>query len=580
MSTPTNSIESSAARRVSRRPTRHFEGHSTWVRCVAYFPDGRHIASASDDRTVIVWDVESGKQDGQPLQHDSKVLWIAISPDGRRITSGVYQGGMVIWDALRREVVREIKGDVYRVAYSPDGRWIAATSMGIKGVVRLWDADTGEPGREPLKCDDEVFYVAFSPNRSQIAVGFQDGFFRVFDISTGESVVGPIKGHTDIVSSVVYSPDGHFLITASFDKSIRVWDSKTGVQVGKPMLGHKNHVYSISITADGRRIVAAGLDIRVWDLETRLQIGDSFFTDYGIFSVAFSPNGQYIISSSGNDVCLWDAASFAIQGSVFKGHTEDVWCVAYFPDGRHIASASGDKTVIIWDIKSGRQDGQPLQHDSSIKRHYVHRLAYSPDGRWIATGGQRVVRLWDADTGRPGRELLECGGYVTCVTFSPDGSRIAAGCDDGSFQVIDVSTGEVVVGPIKGHTKLVASVMYSPDGRLLITGSWDSSIRVWDSKTGLEVGKPMWHGRDVNCISITADGRRIANAGYDKTVRVWDLETRLQVGDSFDATVSVAFSPDGRSVISNKGNDVHLWDTESLVIQGSVSIFNLLQYSF
>ncbi|KAH7916937.1 WD40 repeat-like protein [Leucogyrophana mollusca] len=214
------------------KPRRVF---SHGVRSVAYFPDGRHIASASLDKTVIIWDVESGRQDGQPLQHDSRVEWIAISPDGRRIASGIDEGGM-IWDALTRKVVQEIKGGgVYKVAYSPDGRWIATVPTAHEGLVRLWDADTGRPGREPLKSG---FCVAFSPDGSQSAVGCYDGSFEVFDIMTGESVVGPIKGHTDDVRSVVYSPDGRLLVTASFDKSIRVWDSKTGIEVGEPMLGH------------------------------------------------------------------------------------------------------------------------------------------------------------------------------------------------------------------------------------------------------------------------------------------------------------------------------------------------------
>ncbi|KAH7919639.1 WD40 repeat-like protein, partial [Leucogyrophana mollusca] len=218
-------------------------GHTDWVQSVAYFPDGRHIASASDDKTVIIWDVDSGRQDKQPLRHDSGVMWIAISPDGRRIASGTKQGGLVIWDSLTREVVHEIEGHgVWKLAYSPDGRWIATVPMAInERAVRLWDANTGRPGREPLKCDGNVYFVAFSPDGSQIVVGLEYGYFQVINISTGESVVGPIKGHTHSVSSVVYSPDGRFLVTATLNQDIRVWCSKTGVEVGKPMR-HKGDI--------------------------------------------------------------------------------------------------------------------------------------------------------------------------------------------------------------------------------------------------------------------------------------------------------------------------------------------------
>ncbi|KAH7917380.1 WD40 repeat-like protein [Leucogyrophana mollusca] len=320
MSTLTSPVESSAARRAPRGPTKVFKGHADEVWSVAYFPDGQHIASGSHDKTVIIWDIESGRQDGQPLQHDSDVVWIAISPDGRRIASGTEEGGLVIWDALTRKVVHEIKGSrVQRLAYSPDGRWIATAPVSNEKVVQLWDADTGRPGREPLKCGGNVFSVVFSPDGSRIAAGLGDGYFQVIEISTGECVVGPIKGHTrGIVSSVVYSPDGRLLITASRDQSIRVWDSKTGIEVGKPMLGHDNYVNCISITADGRRIASAGEDatVRVWDLETRLQVGHSFHVDHWVNSVEFSPDNRYIISDNGkNNVYLWDTESPAIQGS-------------------------------------------------------------------------------------------------------------------------------------------------------------------------------------------------------------------------------------------------------------------------
>ncbi|KAH7919598.1 WD40 repeat-like protein [Leucogyrophana mollusca] len=319
MSTLLNTIEAAGVRRASRHPTKvRFEGQG-WINSIAYFPDGRHIASASNDKTIIIWDVESGRQDGQPLQHDFGVGHMAISPDGRRIASGMREGGAVVWDVLTRRVVHKIQGHgAWMLAYSPDGRWIASAPIASnEREIRLWDADTGRPGGEPLKCDGGVFCVAFSSDGSQIAAGFEDGSFQVIDIATGDSAVGPIKGHTDFVRSIAYSPGGRLLLTASWDKSIRVWDSKTGVQVGKPMLGHKDAVNWISITADGRRVASGGNDttVRVWDLATRLQVGDPFDADGRVSSVAFSPDSRYIISG-GNYLCLFDTESFAIQGPV------------------------------------------------------------------------------------------------------------------------------------------------------------------------------------------------------------------------------------------------------------------------
>ncbi|KAH7920010.1 WD40 repeat-like protein [Leucogyrophana mollusca] len=318
MSTSSSPIEFSGVRRATRGPTKVFKGHAELVTCVAHFPDGRRFASASNDKTVIIWDVESGRQDGQPLQHDFSVGEIAISPDGRRIASGMVQGGLVIWDVLTQGVVHEVNNGVWRLAYSPDGRWIATAPMDVVREVQFWEADTGRPGRKPLNYGGDVSCVAFSPDGSQIVAGLWDGSFQVNDVSTGESVVGPIKGHTEEVWSIVYSPDGRLLVTASRDSSIRTWDSKTGVEVGNPLLGHEYAVGCISITADGRRIASAGLDktVRVWDLETRLQIGDPFDAIVGrVHSVAFSPGGRYVISGENDEVALWDTESLAIQGS-------------------------------------------------------------------------------------------------------------------------------------------------------------------------------------------------------------------------------------------------------------------------
>ncbi|KAH7929493.1 WD40 repeat-like protein [Leucogyrophana mollusca] len=453
MSTSTSPIESSAARRAPRGPTKVFKGHTEWVRSVAYFPDGQHIASASEDKTVIIWDVESGRQDGQPLRHDSAVRGIAISPDGRRIASGMQEDGLVIWDALTRKVVHEVKGGrVDQPTYSPDGRWIATASTPEGKVVRLWDADTGRPGREPLKCNGSVWCVAFSPDGSQIAAGSWDGFFQVFDIPTGESVVGPIKGHTGLVRSVVYSPDGCLLVTASDDKSIRVWDSKTGVQVGKPMLGHEAYVTCISISADGRRI-ASGDDntVRVWDLETRVQHSiNARISIWGTFETCFRRADAQIITVMTN-----------IDSAI---------------------------------VRSACYHGQFL-------RIYPQKQYFRP---WML----EICLVW---------------------------ARAGGGGNSTGWNIREVS-GSCQHQGIWGPVPINFLFVKFPGNFKGIFGNSEQFLK----------------------ISLSHIPRVYA----------------VQVGDSFDVVDlvgSVAFSPDDRYIVSDNGNDVYLWDTEALAIQGPAS---------
>ncbi|KAH7904500.1 quinon protein alcohol dehydrogenase-like superfamily [Hygrophoropsis aurantiaca] len=318
-----------------RMPIKVFEGHAEWVTSVAYFSDGKHIISGAEDKTVRIWNLESQKQEGDSMMHDFEVASGVLSPDERRLVSagpGGRRGGMVLWDLESRTVIWKKEVGVYCVAYSPNGKLVAASHL--KEIVLL-DAETGQQIREPLLFDEDsmsggFLALAFSPDGTRLAAGSDEsGNIRVFDVTTGALIVAPFGAHdwTRTVTSLVFTLDGQQIITASRDGFIRVWDTATGQQVGDPMSAYDS-LYAqsqIVLNADGRRIAGASRDgtVRVWDLATRRQIshGDSLLEAQpkcAFRSVAWSPDGRSIVAGGGgpiqrlsnspidNRIHLWD----------------------------------------------------------------------------------------------------------------------------------------------------------------------------------------------------------------------------------------------------------------------------------
>jgi WD40 repeat protein/sterol desaturase/sphingolipid hydroxylase (fatty acid hydroxylase superfamily) len=309
-------FEQQRLRECCRRKCLVLKGHAGAVTSVAICPDGRLIASGSEDRTVKVWDARTGK-DLLTLQgHARAVRCVALSPDGRRAVSGSADGTVKVWDLQTGKEQLTLSGHhsaVLSVALSADGQCIVSGSA--EGVVKVHDARSGQEKHSLVGDAGAVLGVAVSSDASRIVTASW-WTAKVWD-GTGQPK-HTFTGHTDLVYSVAISGDASRIVTGSFDETVKVHDAGAGREV-LTLKGHAGAVYGVALSGDGSAVVSGGKDrtVRVWDAATgREKLALKGHTD-AVTSVAVSGDGQCIVSGSRDGMIeVWDARSCAMRENV------------------------------------------------------------------------------------------------------------------------------------------------------------------------------------------------------------------------------------------------------------------------
>jgi WD40 repeat protein len=605
------------------------KGHTESVTSVAFSPNGKFIVSASRDKTIKIWDAETG------VLHQTE-------------PAGIAQAGF----------------EAASIAISPNGKHIVS-AVGV--IISLFDIDPSckISNTHQIRSRSQVSCVAFSPDSRRIASGDWNGYVTVWDTETGKSLqmtapLGASVEHT--VHGLAFSPNGRFIFSAqSENKNLGMldFDKKTGGEfmhwgidddglLFSTLSRHSRPTSSVAVSPDGKWVVSGSRDgtLVVWDSATaksRQQLMAGGLNTLGVRRVAFSPDGKWIVSCAPdgkrtNGLRIYDSKQ-AVQeirknnglsnapNLTLNGHS-GCTCFAFSPDGKWIVSNNDNDNslnVVKFDAKNGtslqvpRTDNPKKQTQASSGDMY-NGTTLSPNGSRIAFGHGGTLTVVDTNNGQVLYTGLGHTNKIRAVAFSPDGKRIVSSQHPGNIK--DPDTGRIILDKsakntvkvwnasrpssnkthlelfsLKGASGFVTCLSFSPDGKRIVGGKTTShELKVWNATTGQELLTLKGTGHRVKvgyvrCVAFSPDGKWIAS-GIGQWLNVFNSENGQKVltlkGHSGKMTSSdihcVAFSPDSKRIVSGSWDkSAKVWDVdtgeEKLTLNGHSGIVTSVAFS-
>ena len=475
---------------------------------------------------------------------------VSVRPDGQQIASAGGDNRIILWDSLTGAIAATLKhgdGYVYSLAFAPDGRRLL--SCGSDKNITLWDTQTGKVLKVLRGHRDHVTCIAISPDSLRVVSGSSDSTVRLWNLETGEEI-RRLEGHSHWVSEVAFSPNANRIVSSSFDGTIKLWDAAS-FELIATLDGHRDGVTCVAFSPQGDSIASGSRDatLKLWDAKTGEELGTLDSHSNEVTSVAFSPDGTCLASGSAdNTIIVWDLFAREPIRSL-RGHLDRVASLGFGPDGTRLVSGSDDKTLKIWDI--AKIDNSATWSWQSL----ALCVALSSDGSQVAKGTvDGTVVVHDALTGEPISTVKGPGDRVDCVAICRIGNVLAAaGWDDDIIRLYDSATGEELLN-LRGHTGRVDCVVFNPEGTLLASGSSDSTIKLWDANTG-ELRDTLRKDGASN-LAFSPNGKQLLSSKNSATT-LWDLNTREALWVA-DHTEGLTFSPDGTRVVSVRSGVVRV----------------------
>ncbi|KAJ3122877.1 hypothetical protein HK098_002416 [Nowakowskiella sp. JEL0407] len=547
------------------------EGHSRVVRAVAISPNGKLIASCSEDEFIKIWSKETGEELRILSGHASHIRAVSFSSDGQFLVSGSNDKTVKLWSVEAGEEVMTLNGHtsyVTSVQFSTDGEYIVSGSN--DQTAKLWSVTTGKELNTFKGHSNSVTSVAIANtedrNERVIVSGSKDGTIKIWSNLSNDAVVlwRTLVGHTDNVNSVAVSNDGRYIVSGGNDKVIKIWALKDGSEV-RTLSGHKLMISSVTISEDSKFIVSGSSDreVKVWEFENGREVRTLAGHTREVTSVAVSLDGMFIVSGSWDKtVNVWSTSAAEVNGNV-GGHVDWVNAIAISSDAKLLVSGSKDTNLIVWSMGTGEKIRTMQGHSKGVLT-----VAISINCRYIVSGSyDNTVKLWLTESGE---ELRTLEGHTDCVfsvAISSDSRIVVSGSRDRTIKVWMTSTGNLL-STIDGHGSSVSSVAISPDRQFIISGGGDKKVKVWSTNEFMEVKRFEGNSERVRSVAISADGKVIFSQDSNGNEMAWDFDSGERV---FDDLNSIPLEPSNidLSAITNR---VPVFDWDGWVVNGQKSL--------
>ena len=525
--------------------------HMALIKGIAFTPDGKQLVSASDDKTIRVWDWQSGKtlriiRGHVGLSHEGKYFSMALSPDGRWIAAGGWLhkecagrcGEIRLFEFSTGKLVSLLKGHagvVSGLAFSRNGKLLMSGS-GLQDLTAIiWDVDNRKLLQQLRGHTDQIYALGFSPDNERAYSGSYDKTVKIWSVRDGKEIA-TLTGHKDKVQVLAVSPTDGSVASGSWDGETRLWEGRTGRYI-RSFQNQGALVGTLGFTPDGKLLVSGTGGTAVahaWDVASGQKVATFNKHDNVVVAAAISPDGRLVATAGGNayPIHIWETRT-GVARQVLEGTGKNTWSVGFANDGKTITWGTTPNFVnhnargpleLQLRLPSAKQPlGQPetVIDPQNFVRAFTNSGAYSLMHRKGGDFG------YDAflDIQKDGKTVASIQRDPTTgyghwsYSFTPDGQTIISGDANGTIQAYDL-TGKKI-GDFIGHQSVIWALAPSADGRYLISGAGDQTVRLWNLKTR-ELIATLFRGVDGEWVMWTPQGYYMGSPGAD-TIVGWQM---------------------------------------------------------